>query len=95
MGDNIVAVSVKLFNVELLDAVVAVELTSSMLLVTDLAHDFYLWAISLDMVVELGSGHVLELLSEADVATKLGALELRVTLELSKSLPDNFTALSF
>jgi hypothetical protein len=92
--DDIVTVGVKLLNVELFDAVMAVELTSGILFVADLAHDLYLWAISLDVVVELGSGQVLELLSVADVASELGALELSVTLELSKSLPDDLTALS-
>lgn len=49
--NNIVAVSVQLFNVKLLNAVMALELTSGILLVADLAHDFHLWAVSLDVVV--------------------------------------------
>jgi hypothetical protein len=93
--EYIVAISVKLLNVELLDAVVAIELTSGILLIADLAHNLNLWALNLDVVVELGSSQMLELFSVADITTELGALELRMTLELSKSLPDDLALLSF
>ena len=64
------------FNVEFLDANVIVKFTSWILLVADLARDKNFWAVSLDMVIELSSSHVLELGSVADITSELGAVEL-------------------
>ena len=41
------------------------------------------------MLVQLGTGHMLILISIANVAAKFGAVELGVDLELAESLPDD------
>lgn len=87
--NDVVALLVQLLDVELLDAVVALKLVSSVLLVAHLAHDLHLWAVSLDVVIQLSSGHVLKLLSVADVTTELWTLVLGMCLEFSKSLPND------
>ena len=92
--DHVVALGVQLLDVELLDAVMSLEFDSGILFVAHLAHNFDLRAISLDVVVKLSTGHVLELLSIADIAAKLGALVLGVCLQLSESLPDDLLAIS-
>jgi hypothetical protein len=77
------------FHVEVLDALVIMEFSSWELFVADLAHDKNFWAVSLDMVMELGSSHVLELGSVADITSELGAVELSMCLELTEGLPDD------
>jgi len=77
------------FHVEVLDALVIMEFSSWELFIADLAHDKNFWAVSLDMVMELGSSHVLELGSVADITSELGAVELSVCLELTEGLPDD------
>ena len=89
MINDVVALLIKFFNIELLDAVMSLKLVPSVLLVAHLAHHLHFWAVSLDVVVQLRSCHVLELLSVADVASEFGALVLGVSLELSKGFPDN------
>ena len=49
--DDVVALCVELLNVELLDAVMVLELIPGILLVAHLAHHLHLWAVSLDVVV--------------------------------------------
>jgi len=88
---NIIIVSGQLFYVKLLDALVIGELSSGVLFVANLAHDWHLWAVSLDMVVELSPSHVLEFFSVANVAPEFRARVLSVHLQLSKGLPDNFS----
>jgi hypothetical protein len=68
---------------------VVVEVASSILLVAHLAHHQNLWTLKADMLLELSSGHVLELVSKANVATKLWTVELGMSLELAQSLPDD------
>jgi hypothetical protein len=89
----VVAMGVELVNVELLDALVRCELCSSVLLVANLAHHLHLRAISLDVVVKLGSGHMLELLPVANIATELGAVKLGMCLQLSKGLPNDLRSM--
>ena len=89
MINDVVALLIKFFNIELLDAVMSLKLVPSVLLVADLAHHLHFWAVSLDVVVQLRSCHVLELFSVTDVASEFGALVLGVSLELSKGFPDN------
>ena len=89
MINDVVALLIKFFNIELLDAVMSLKLVPSVLLVADLAHNLHFWAVSLDVVVQLRSCHVLELFSVADVASEFGALVLGVSLEFSKGFPDN------
>ena len=89
MINDIVALLIKFFNIELLDAVMSLKLVPSVLLVADLAHHLHFWAVSLDVVVQLRSCHVLELFSVTDVASEFGALVLGVSLEFSKGFPDN------
>ena len=69
------------------------KITSRIFFVADLAHDKNFWAVSLDMIMELGSGHMLELRSVADITSELGAVELSVCLELTEGLPDDLTAI--
>jgi len=89
MINDVVALLIKFFNIELLDAVMSLKLVPSVLLVAHLAHHLHFWAVSLDVVVQLRSCHVLELLSVADVASEFGALVLSMSLEFSKGFPDN------
>ena len=91
--DDLEGVSLQLFNIEVLNALVLVELSSWILLVADLAHAKNFWAVSLDMIMELGSSHVLELGSIADITSKLGAVELSVCLEFSEGLPDDHSSI--
>jgi hypothetical protein len=85
---HVIAVGGQLVLVKLLDALMPLEFGSRILLVADLAHDLDLWAISLDVVIELSPRHVLILLPIADVASELWTVELSMGLELAKSLPD-------
>ena len=89
MINDVVALLIKLLNIELFDAVMSLKLVPSVLLVAHLAHHLHFWAVSLDVVVQLGSCQVLELLSVADVAAEFGALVLGVSLKLAQGLPDN------
>jgi hypothetical protein len=91
--NNLEGVSLQLFNIKVLNALMLVELSSWILLVADLAHDKNFWAVSLDMIMELGSGHMLELGSVADITSELGAVELSVCLELTEGLPDDLAAI--
>jgi hypothetical protein len=77
------------FNIEFLDALVIVELTSWILLVADLAHYKNLWTVSLDVIVELGTSHMLELGPIAYITSELGAVELSVGLQFTEGLPDD------
>jgi len=67
-------------KVEVLNALVVGEFCSDIFLVADLAYDLHLRAVPLDVLMKLASGHVLVLLSVADVAAKFGAVELSVGL---------------
>ena len=51
MVDNVVALCVEFLNVEFLNAVMALELVSGILLVAHLAHNLDFWAVSLDVIV--------------------------------------------
>jgi hypothetical protein len=93
--DHIVALGIQLLNVKLFDAVMASKFVSSIVLVAYLAHNFDLWAISLDVIIELSSCQVLILLSIANITAKFRARILSMCLEFSKSLPDDFATLSF
>ena len=90
--DSIKAMSIQLFDIELLDALVRAEFCSGILFVADLAHHLDLGAVILDVIVKLCSRHVLELLSVADIAPELWAVELSMCLELSKSLPNDLSS---
>lgn len=92
--NHIVGIGIKFFNVEFLNAVMGIKFISCILLIADHAHDFDIRAVSLDVVIKLGSGHMLKLLSIADIATELRAVVLSVSLEFSKSLPDNLTTIA-
>ena len=67
-------------KVEVLNALVIGEFCSDIFLVADLAHDHHFRAVPLNVLMKLASGHVLVLLSVADVAAKFGAVELSVGL---------------
>ena len=51
-------------------------------------HDNF-WAISLDMLEQLGPSHVLEVFMVADVAAKFGTFVHRMLLQLEHGLPDD------
>ena len=87
--DHVIGVCAKLLDIELLDALVTLELGSGVLLVAHLAHHLHFGAVHLDVVIELGSGHVLELFKVADITTELWAGELGMSLELAKGFPDD------
>ena len=89
---NIVVISSQLFNVELFDALVVRELSSWVLLVAHLAHNRHLRTVSLDMIVKLGSRHMLEFFSIADIASEFRARVLGMSLKLTQSFPDNLTS---
>ena len=74
-------------NVEVFDALVSVELISSVLSIANLAHDFHFWTINFNMVIELCSCTVLEFRKVANITTKFGAVVLSMGLQLSQSLP--------
>jgi hypothetical protein len=87
--DHVVAMGVKLVDIELLDALVRSELSSGILFVANLAHYLHLGAFFADVVVQLGSGQVLELLAIADIAAKFWTGELGMSLELAKGFPND------
>ena len=68
-----------------------VEVSSLVFFIANLAHQQHFWAFDTDMFLKLSSGHILKLVSVADIATELWAIKLGVSLEFTKSLPDNFT----
>jgi hypothetical protein len=53
--DDIIALLLKLLDVEVLDALMVTELSSSIFFVTDLAHDENLGTVIFDMLMKLGS----------------------------------------
>lgn len=59
---HIVVVSCQFFNVEFLDALMVCEFCSRIFFVANLAHNWNCRAISLDMIIELSSSHMLILL---------------------------------
>lgn len=87
--DNIIAEILEFIEVKIFDTLMVSEFSSNVLLVTNLAHYLNFRAISLDVIIELSSGHVLELFSIADITTKFRAAKLSMSLKFSKSLPDN------
>ena len=90
--NDIIAMSVQLIDVELLDALVRSKLSSSILLVTHLAHHLHFWAIFADVIIQLSSCHVLELFPVANITAKLWTGELSMSLELAKGLPNDLRA---
>lgn len=66
-----------------------VELIADVLAVADLAKDLDLGALHLDVVIQLGPRHMLVLIQIADVATKLRAVILCMSLQLPQSLPND------
>ena len=79
----------QLVNIKVFDALMLSEFSSGVFLVTNLTHNHYFWAVSLDMIVQLRSGHMLVLISIANIAAKLWAVELGVGLQLAESLPND------
>ena len=81
--DNIKWVNSQLVNIEVLNALMSSELTSGVFLITDLTHNLHFWAVSFDVVIQVGTSHMLILVSVADIATKFWAVELGVGLQLT------------
>ena len=90
--NDIIAMSVQLVDVELLDALVRSKLSSSILLVANLAHHLHFWTFFADVIIQLGPSQVLELFPIANVAAKLWTGKLSVSLELAKGLPNDLRA---
>lgn len=88
--NHIGKVCLDLLDVEVLDALMVGEVGTGILLVADLAHDSDLGALELDVVVELGPCHVLELITIADVTSEFRAMELCMSLKLTQGLPDDW-----
>jgi hypothetical protein len=70
----------QLFDIEVLYAPMVGELPSNVLILADLAHYMHLWTLFLNVLEQLSSSHVLELLSVANVATELRTAELGMSL---------------
>lgn len=87
--DDVIGAGAKLLQVEILNTLVLRELGASVLTVADLAHDEHVRALTLNVVKELGARHMLVLLTVANVATKLGTMELSVRLQLTERRPDD------
>jgi len=68
------------------------KLLSGVLFVAHLTHDHNIWTILLDVLVKLSSCHMLILFSVTDIASKLWAIELSVSLELSQRFPDDLSS---
>jgi hypothetical protein len=83
----------KLSNKIVLEALVSCKLCSVEVFDTGLALDHDFRTLSLDMLEQLRSGHVLEILVIANIAAKLGALVHRVFLQLAHCFPDNHSML--
>lgn len=90
--NNIETFLLEFLNIEVFDALMVSELGSSIFLVTNLAHHENFGTIVFDMLVKLSSSQVLEFFSVADVAAEFWAVELSMCLELSESLPDDFSS---
>ena len=65
------------------------EFTTGELLVAYLTHDLDFRAILFNMIVKLSSRHHLRFLPVANITAKFGTVELRVSLQFTKSLPYN------
>ena len=85
--DDLFRARAKLLKVEILNALVLRELGSRVFAVANLTHDEHVGAVVLDVVEQLSARHVLVLLAVADVAAKLGAVELGVSLQLAERGP--------
>jgi hypothetical protein len=87
--NDVFGAGAELLDVEILNALVLRELSARVFAVADLAHDEHVGALVLDVVEELSASHVLVLLTVADVAAKLGTMELSVSLKLAERRPDD------
>lgn len=87
--DHFKTLQTKLLEVEVFDALMALELVSWVLFIADLAHYFYSWTLRSDMDVQFLSGQVLKLGHLADIATELGTVKLAMLMQLCDSPPDN------
>lgn len=67
------------------------EISSIEFFITNLALDHHLRALSLDVLEELLSIHMLVVLVVADITTEFGAVEHGVLLQLPHGLPNNDT----
>jgi len=67
---------------------VLLEFGSVEVLVAHLALDHHLWALLLNMLEKLSTGHVLEIFVVTNVAAKLGAVVDGVVLQVLHGLPD-------
>lgn len=91
--EHIARVSLQALHVLGLKALVLREVASVELLIAELALDHDFRALTLDVLEQLSTGHVLELLLVADVAPELGTLVHGVLLQLKQRLPDDAAAL--
>ena len=81
----------KLLNIHILQTLVVREVPPIEVLVTNLALDHHLWALALDMLEKLGTGHVLEIFMVTNVTAKLRAIIHRVLLKLLHRFPNDFS----
>ena len=67
------------------------EIFTRVFFIANLAHDHHLRAITLDVFVQLSTRHMLVLITIANVAAKLRAVELSMNLQLSQGLPNDLS----
>lgn len=92
--ENVSLMAPESSNVLGLKALVVLEFTTDKLLSAQLALDHDFGAVTLDVLEQLSTSHVLVLFLVANVAAVLGALNHGVLLQLEQSLPDDLTVLA-
>ena len=76
-------VRLQLVDVEVFDTLVLRELTSCILLIANLTHDHDCRTVALDVIIQIGSRHMLVLIQVTNVTAELGTVELCMCLQLS------------
>ena len=84
---DVFLILLQLFDIEVFYALVVVKFGSDVLAVANLTHHWDIWTLVLNVVLQLTSGHVLELFPQTDVAAEFRAMELSMHLQIVQSLP--------
>jgi len=87
---NLIRINIELFQVEFLNTLVVVEITTGELLIAYLTHNQDLRTILLNMIIQLPSSHHLCILPVAYITPKFRAMELSMSLKFTKGLPNDF-----
>lgn len=87
--NHIEVVGLQSLNVDISETLMTCKFSSVIVSLTNLAlHDNF-WTLSLYVLEQLRSSHMLKVLMVADIASKLGALVNSMLLELNHSFPNN------